>query len=41
MSKNKKDRAKIWGKILAGLLAALTVLSIVATCIVAIIDSIG
>ena len=41
MSKKKIDKSKIFGKILAGILAALMVLGIAATCIYAIINSIG
>lgn len=38
MSKNKKDKSKIFGKILAAILAAMTILGISATCIYAIIQ---
>lgn len=41
MSKNKKDKSKILGKILAGILAVMTLLGVAATCIYAIIELIG
>lgn len=41
MSKNKKDKEKILGKILAGILAGMMILSIAATCIFAIIELVG
>lgn len=41
MSKNKQDRFKKWEKILAAILAGLMILSVVATCIYAIIAMIG
>ncbi len=37
----KTDKTKLFGKILAGVLAAMMVLSIAATCIYAIISMIG
>lgn len=41
MAKNKKDKSNLWVRILAGILAALTILSISATCIYAIINLIN
>lgn len=41
MSKKKQDKAKLFGKILAGVLAVLMVLSIAATLIYAIISMNG
>lgn len=41
MSKKKIDKSKLFGKILAGVLAALTIISVAGTCIYAIINLIN
>jgi len=41
MQKNKKDKSKILGKILAIILAVMTILGISATCIYAIIQMVA
>jgi hypothetical protein len=41
MAKKKTDKSKLLGKILAGILAALTLISVSGTCIYAIISSIN
>ena len=41
MSKNKRDKSKILGKILAAILAGMTLLGVAATCIFAIIELVG
>ena len=41
MSNNKKEKSKIWAKILAAVLAGMTILSVLATCIFAIIELVG
>ena len=38
MGKNKRDKSKILGKILAVILAAMTILGLSATCIFAVIQ---
>ncbi len=40
MSKKKIDKSKLFGKIIAGILAVFMILSIAATCIYAIISMI-
>ena len=41
MANNKKDKSDIWRRILAGILAALTIISVSATCIYAIVRTIN